>query len=158
MTHSGDNINWNLKKFSELSLDELYGILKLRSEVFVVEQDCVYQDLDDKDQCAYHLFLKKDNDVVAVLRILPKGVSYDEMAIGRVIVKKQYRGNGISREMINKALDFIINDLDNDKIRLSGQAYLREFYESFGFRKVSDVYLEDGIDHFEFLLEVKNEH
>lgn len=103
---------------------------------------------------AYHLFLEDDDMVVAVLRILPEGVSFDDMAIGRVIVKENYRGRGISREMMNKAIDFIINDMKKDGIRLSGQAYLTGFYEDLGFKKVSDVYLEDGIDHFEFLYEI----
>ena len=87
------------------------------------------------------------------IRILPEGVSFEDMAIGRLIVKKSYRGRGISRKMMNKAISFIINDLNKSKIRLSGQAYLLEFYESLGFKRVSDVYLEDGIDHYEFLYE-----
>ena len=146
-------MEWVLKKFDQLSLDELYDIIKLRVEVFVVEQDCVYQDLDDKDQVSYHLFLKDNDEIIAVLRILPENVSYDEMAIGRVIVKKSQRGNGISRVMMKKAIDFIVNDLGKSKIRLSGQAYLTDFYISLGFRKVSDEYLEDGIIHYEFLFE-----
>ncbi|MBQ2636562.1 MAG: GNAT family N-acetyltransferase [Methanobrevibacter sp.] len=144
-------MNWKLKRFNQLTLDELYEILKLRSEVFVVEQDCAYQDLDDKDKVAYHLFLEDNGLVVAVLRILPENVSYDEMAIGRVIVKKSHRGKGLSKIMMKKAMDFITDDLGKNKIRLSGQAYLVNFYEDLGFKKVSDVYLEDGIDHFEFL-------
>ena len=148
-------MEWKLKKFDDLTISELYGILKLRSEVFVVEQDCIYQDLDDKDKPAYHLFLQDENEVVAVLRILPENVSYEDMAIGRVVVKKSYRGRGISRVMMQKAIDFIVNDLGKTRIKLSGQAYLVEFYQSFGFRKVSDCYLEDGLDHFEFLYETQ---
>ena len=112
--------------------------------------------MDDKDQDSYHLFLEDNDAVVAVLRILPEGLSFEDMAIGRLIVKEPYRGQGISRKMMLKAMDFIINDLNKSRIRLSGQAYLTEFYESLGFKKVSDVYLEDGIDHFEFLYEVEN--
>ena len=136
-----------------MTRDELYEIIKLRIEVFVVEQDSPYQDLDDKDKNAYHLFVEDNGLVVAVLRILPEGVSFEDMAIGRLIVKKSYRGRGISRKMMNKAISFIINDLNKSKIRLSGQTYLLEFYESLGFKRVSDVYLEDGIDHYEFLYE-----
>lgn len=136
-----------------MTRDELYEIIKLRIEVFVVEQDCPYQDLDDKDKNAYHLFAEDNGLVVAVLRILPEGVSFEDMAIGRLIVKKSYRGRGISKKMMNKAINFIINDLNKSKIRLSGQAYLIDFYESLGFKRVSDVYLEDGIDHYEFLYE-----
>ncbi|WP_298500942.1 GNAT family N-acetyltransferase [uncultured Methanobrevibacter sp.] len=120
-----------------------------------MEQDCPYQDLDGKDLCAWHMFLMDGDEVVSVLRILPEGVSYDEMAIGRLIVKKDYRGQGISQQMMKKAICFITDYLGKDKIRLSGQAYLLDFYCSLGFRKVSDVYLEDGIDHYEFLYEVK---
>lgn len=148
-------MDWFLKEFDELSPDELYGILKLRAEVFVVEQDCVYNDLDDKDQMAMHLFLKDGDEIIAVSRILPENVAFEDMAIGRVIVKKEYRGHGIAKKIMQKAIDYIIKDLKKDKIRLSGQAYLVRFYEDLGFKKVSDVYLEDGIDHFEFLYEVK---
>lgn len=147
-------MDWFLKEFDELSLDELYEILKLRAEVFVVEQDCVYNDLDDKDQMAMHLFLKDGDEIIAVSRILPENVAFEDMAIGRVIVKKEYRGHGIAKKIMQKAIDYIIKDLKKDKIRLSGQAYLVRFYEDLGFKKVSDVYLEDGIDHFEFLYEV----
>lgn len=142
------------KKFNELSPDELYGILQLRAEVFVVEQNCVYNDLDGRDRMAYHLFLKNDDEMVAALRILPEDVAFEDMAIGRLIVKRQYRGRKIALKMMKKAMDHIINDLNKERIRLSGQAYLVEFYEGLGFHKVSDVYLEDGIDHFEFLYEV----
>ena len=144
-------MKWKLKKFDELSTDELYGILKLRAEVFVVEQNCPYQDLDDKDKC---LFLEDGGEVIAVSRIIPENVSYDEMSIGRVVVKKTYRGQGISKTMMKNAIKFIIEELKKDKIRLSGQAYLIDFYSNLGFKKVSDVYLEDGIEHFEFLYEV----
>ena len=94
-------MEWVLKKFHQLSLDELYGILQLRLEVFVVEQDCPYQDLDGKDLKAYHLFLKDNDEIVAVLRILPENVAYEETAIGRVIVKESYRGQKIAKTRIN---------------------------------------------------------
>lgn len=142
-----------LKEFDQLSLDELYQIIQLRLEIFVVEQDCVYQDLDSKDKVAYHLFVKDDDEIVAVLRILPENVSYDEMAIGRIVVKKSHRGQGIAGAMMKMAMDFIVKDLGKNKIRLSGQAYLVDFYTNLGFKRVSDEYLEDGIPHFEFLFE-----
>ena len=143
-----------LKEFTELTTAELYEILKLRAEVFVVEQNCPYQDLDDKDQSSYHLFLEDNGQIIAVLRILPENIAYKEMAIGRLIVKKSYRGKGISRKMMVRAMEFIIEDLGKEKIRLSGQAYLNDFYQSLGFEKVSEMYLEDGIEHFEFLYEI----
>ena len=143
-----------LKEFKELTTEELYEILKLRAEVFVVEQNCPYQDLDDKDQSSYHLFLEDNGQIIAVLRILPENIAYKEMAIGRLIVKKSYRGKGISRKMMLRAMEFITEDLGKEKIRLSGQAYLSDFYQSLGFEKVSEMYLEDGIEHFEFLYEI----
>lgn len=121
--------------------------------MFVVEQNCPYQDLDDKDQSSYHLFLEDNGQIIAVLRILPENIAYKEMAIGRLIVKKSYRGKGISRKMMVRAMEFITEDLGKDKIRLSGQAYLSDFYQSLGFKKVSEMYLEDGIEHYEFLYE-----
>lgn len=145
---------WKLKSFDELSAEEIYDILKLRAEVFVVEQNCPYQDLDDKDKFSYHLFLVDNGDIVAVLRIIPENISYDEMAIGRVVVKKSHRKRGLSKIMMKKAISFITGELKRDKIRLSGQAYLTDFYTDLGFRKVSDMYLEDGIGHFEFLYEI----
>lgn len=143
-----------LKEFIELTTEELYEILKLRAEVFVVEQNCPYQDLDDKDQSSYHLFVEDNGQIIAVLRILPENVAYKEMAIGRLIVKKSYRGKEISRKMMVRAMKFITEDLGKEKIRLSGQAYLSDFYQSLGFEKVSEMYLEDGIEHFEFLYEI----
>ena len=143
-----------LKEFTELTTEELYEILKLRAEVFVVEQNCPYQDLDDKDQSSYHLFLEDNGQIIAVLRILPENIAYKEMAIGRLIVKKSYRGKGISRKMMVRAMEFITEDLGKEKIRLSGQAYLTDFYQSLGFEKVSEMYFEDGIEHFEFLYEI----
>lgn len=149
-------MQWELKKFNQLTLNELYGIIQLRIEVFVVEQNCPYQDLDDKDKHAYHLFLKEDEKIIAALRILPENISFKEMAIGRVIVKKSHRGKGLSKIMMNKAISFITDDLCKNKIRLSGQAYLTDYYISLGFKKVSEEYLEDGIKHFEFLYESLN--
>ena len=150
-------MKWKFKKFDELTTNELYEILKLRAEVFVVEQDCPYQDLDDKDKCAYHLFIEDEDGstVIAVLRILPENIAYEDMAIGRLIVKKSHRGQGLSKVMMQKAINFIIDDLGKKRIKLSGQAYLREFYEYLSFKRVSDIYLEDRIDHYEFLYEAK---
>ena len=149
----GDGMEWVLKQFNQLSLDELYGIVQLRLEVFVVEQNCPYQDLDGKDQSAYHLFLKDNDVIVAALRVLPENVAYDETAIGRLIVKEVYRGQKIAIAMMEKAIEVITDDLGKDKIRLSGQAYLTDFYIGLGFKKVSEEYLEDGIKHYEFLYE-----
>ncbi|WP_042277390.1 GNAT family N-acetyltransferase [[Clostridium] dakarense] len=144
-------MDWIIKTFNELTTDELYNILQLRNEVFIVEQECPYQDIDDKDRESYHLFLKKDNEVIAYSRILKKGVSYEQASIGRVIVKKDYRGGSIARDMLLKGISFIENNLNEKEIKIQAQAYLDKFYSSLGFEKTSDVYLEDNIPHMDML-------
>lgn len=144
-------MNWKIKRLEELTIHELYEILRVRAEVFVVEQTCVYQDLDLKDQHAYHLFCEKDGEICAYLRILDRGVSYPEIAIGRVLTRENVRHQGLAREMMEKAITFIRDYLNEKAIRISAQEYLKKFYESLGFRAVSDVYLEDGIPHIEMV-------
>ncbi|WP_027629374.1 GNAT family N-acetyltransferase [Ruminiclostridium cellobioparum] len=144
-------MNWNLKKFNEMTTEELYEILKLRNEIFVVEQQCAYQDCDDKDKKALHLFLQDKDEITAYLRILEKGVSYNEISIGRVVVNKNYRGKGLAKEMMLAALKYIDENLHEREIRISAQAYLLKFYKSLGFHEVSEQYLEDNIPHVEML-------
>lgn len=148
-------MNWKIKKFDELSAEEVYKILALRNEIFIVEQECPYLDCDGKDFKAYHLFLEEDGEVVAYSRILDKGVSYDEIAIGRVIVKKSHRGRGISKKMMIKAIDFVENTLCSDTIKLQAQSYLLGFYGSFGFKPISEEYLEDDIPHTDMMYKSK---
>lgn len=144
-------MNYKIKKFSELENSELYQILELRCEVFVVEQNCAYNDVDNKDQDAYHLLLEDNKKIIAGLRILKKGVSYDQISIGRVVVSKEHRGLGIAKEMMLKAIELIENDLGEKEIKISAQAYLIDFYKSIGFVEVSQVYLEDDIPHIDML-------
>jgi ElaA protein len=144
-------LDWKLKKFNELTIEELYGILKLRNEIFVVEQQCTYQDCDDKDKSAVHLFLRDKDEFITYLRIMEKGVSYNEISIGRVCVNKKYRGKGLSRAMMLEALKYIEENLNEYEVRISAQTYLIEFYKSLGFREVSEEYLEDNIPHVEML-------
>ena len=144
-------MNWKIKKFNELNAEEIYKILALRNEIFIVEQECSYLDCDNKDFNSYHLFAEENGEVVAYLRILEKGVSYDEISIGRVAVKQNHRGRGISREMMLKAIDFIENNLFEDTIKIQAQAYLIKFYSSLGFKAVSEEYLEDNIPHIDML-------
>ena len=139
------------KKFEKLTSVELYEIIKLRIDIFVVEQNCPYPELDRKDYKAIHHFIKDNDEIVAYLRILPKGVSYDEMSIGRFIVKKDHRGRGFAKKILKNAINYIEKELNETEIRLSGQKYLEKFYNSFGFDTVSDVYLEDDIPHVEML-------
>lgn len=120
-------MNWNIKKFNQFKVEEVYKILALRNKVFIVEQECAYLDCDDKDLNSYHLFSEENGEVVAYLRILEKGVSYDEISIGRVVVKRNYRGKGIAREMLLKAIEFIENTLKEDTIKIQAQAYLLNF-------------------------------
>ena len=144
-------MDWKIKKFNEVNTEEIYKILALRNEIFIVEQECSYLDCDNKDFNSYHLFAEENGEVVAYLRILKKGVSYDEVSIGRVAVKQSHRGKGISREMMLKAIDLIENNLFEDAIKIQAQAYLIKFYSSLGFKAVSEEYLEDNIPHIDML-------
>ena len=149
-------MKWKIKKFEELSVDELYRIIELRNNVFVVEQECIYQDCDRKDLEAYHLFCVENDKVVATLRILNKGVSYEEISIGRVVVDKEYRKKHLGRKAMEMAIDFIKHTYGESPIRISAQVYIKDFYKSLGFKEVSEVYLEDDIPHVEMLREMKN--
>jgi ElaA protein len=137
------------KKFEELTLEELYQIIDLRLEVFVCEQNIIYKDTDDKDYKCLHYFYK-DTDtqkVVAYMRILPKGLRYDEYCFGRLCVNKNYRGARLSTSLFYNAQ----KDLDDD-IRISGQAYLKDYYMSLGFSIIKGPYIEEDISHYEMLL------
>lgn len=144
-------MKWKLKKFKELTAKEVYEILRIRSEIFVVEQECPYQDPDSKDENSHHLFVYEDEKIVAYLRILEKGISYDEISIGRVLIDKDYRGRGLARKLMLEAIRFIESNLNEKEIKISAQAYLKDFYKSLGFKDVSEVYLEDNIPHIDML-------
>lgn len=144
-------MNWKIKRFEELTTTELYEILRVRAEVFVVEQNCVYQDLDMKDKKAFHLFCEENGEIAAYLRILEKGISYPEISIGRVLTRESYRRKGLSRGLMTKAISFVKEELKEPEIRISAQLYLKAFYESLGFAATSEIYLEDGIEHVEML-------
>jgi ElaA protein len=140
-----------IKEFKELTAEELYEILKLRINIFIVEQNCPYEECDDKDKNSYHLYLKEDDKILAYLRVVKKGISYDEISIGRVVVNSKYRCQNLGRELMTKAINFITEKLKEKNIRISAQLYLEEFYKSFGFKSVSSQYLEDNIPHIEML-------
>lgn len=143
-------MNWSLKKFAELTLDELYAILKLRSEVFVVEQNCVFLDMDDKDQQSYHFMGWEGNQLFAYTRLVPPGV--DKLpSIGRVVTSPSARNRGIGRILMQKSVEETIQLFGNQPIHIGAQLYLRDFYSSLGFEQSSDVYLEDGIEHIEMI-------
>lgn len=138
-----------LKKFNELSIDELYKILQLRSEVFVVEQNCVYQDIDGKDQKAFHLLGFFENEMVAYVRIFKPGDYFEEASIGRVVVKQKYRDRNWGYDLMQKAIEVTKSELNETNITISAQLYLQKFYENLGFVKTSEVYLEDDIEHIQ---------
>ena len=143
-----------VKKFSELSIEELYQILRLRSEVFVVEQNCVYQDLDNKDQISVHIFIKEKNEIVAYTRIFKSGDYYKNPSIGRVVVSKKNRGKELGKKIMISSIDYIQENLKGDKIELSAQKYLDKFYKDLGFYKIGEDYLEDGIPHQRMIKEI----
>ncbi len=149
-------MEWKMKKYKDLTIEELYKILKVRNEVFVVEQQCPYQDCDGKDQFSYHLFLEDNKEIIAYCRIVEKGVSYDNMSIGRVLVIEKYRRKGVARKMLINAIRFIEENLNETTIRISGQLYLKDFYKNLDFKEVTDVYLEDNIPHIEMLYQKAN--
>jgi len=141
-------MNKVIKNFSELSTEEIYNILKLRSEVFVVEQNCVYQDIDEKDKKATHLFIEKNNEIIAYTRIFKKGYYYEENpSIGRVVVSKKERGKKLGKEIMLNSIEFIKKELEGRKIELSAQKYLDKFYKDLDFYSEGEDYLEDGIPH-----------
>ena len=135
------------KIFSELDKEELYQILRLRSEVFVVEQDCVYQDIDNKDQKAIHLFYKEEEEIIGYTRIFKKGDYYENPSIGRVVVSKNKRGKDLGKEIMLESMKYIKNNIKAEKIELSAQMYLDTFYKDLGFYSKGEQYLEDGIPH-----------
>ena len=139
--------------FHELTLDELYALLRLRAEVFVVEQNCVYQDLDGKDRLAYHLLgFDKDNELVAYTRLLPKGISYpDHPSIGRVITSMKVRRTGAGKVLMEKSIEEMYRLFGVCDIKIGAQCYLDKFYRGLGFLPVGDEYLEDGIPHISMI-------
>jgi ElaA protein len=140
-----------IKPFNELSPQELYAILQLRSAVFVVEQDCVYQDLDGKDEKAIHLLGFKNGKIIAYTRIFKSGDYFEEASIGRVVVAKEARQHKFGYDIMNASIDYIKNELKQSVIKISAQAYLKRFYNSFGFKEIGEEYLEDDIPHIAML-------
>ncbi|MEO6883575.1 MAG: GNAT family N-acetyltransferase [Bacteroidia bacterium] len=147
-------MHWKYKSFDELTKYELYFLLALRAEIFVVEQEIAYQDLDQKDFSSFHLLgTNTVGDLIAYARILPAGISYPEISIGRVVVSNKYRAKGLGRTLMNQCFQYIEQQYGNVPIRISAQVYLEKFYQSLGFKNQSDSYMEDGIPHVEMLRE-----
>mgnify|MGYP000433388336 FL=1 len=144
-------MNFIIKPFSELNTTELYQILQLRAEVFVVEQDCVYQDVDYKDQKSLHVFGFKNNKIVAYTRVFKPEDYFENASIGRVVVAKNERKFGYGHEIMKASIETIKTHFKVDKITISAQVYLKKFYQSHGFKQVKEEYLEDGIPHIKML-------
>jgi ElaA protein len=147
-------LNWVSKHFNDLTPHELYYIIQLRNEVFVLEQNCIYQDADGKDLKAYHLMgFNENGQLMAYTRMLPAGVSFDEPSIGRVVTHADVRRSGAGKELMKRSIITCYNLFGHQNIRIGAQLYLLSFYESIGFKQIGKVYLEDGIEHIEMILE-----
>lgn len=147
-------ITWKDKSFSQLNTNELYDLLKLRIDIFVVEQSCFYPDLDEHDRHpeTQHLFCYQDGTMAAYLRILPKGLTYqDYISIGRVVIAPSARGKGLGHKLMQVALTKCIEHFPADTVKISAQEHLEKYYNQHGFERVSEMYLEDGIPHISML-------
>ena len=138
-----------IKKFDELTLNELYDILKLRVDIFVVEQNCPYGELDNKDKESIHIFYRENGEITAYLRIIPKFLSYESVSMGRICVKQEFRSRKLGREIVKDAINYIEKDMKEYIIIIGAQEYLKDFYASFDFKPISDIYDEDGIKHLD---------
>jgi len=150
------NILWILKHFDELSVQQLYSILQLRNQVFVVEQNCVFQDADDKDQACYHLMGFQNDLLVAYTRIVPPHIIYDEASIGRVVTSTIVRRNGAGKALMQESIQHVYELFGNVPVKIGAQLYLQSFYEGFGFVQEGDIYIEDGIEHIHMLKPLTN--
>lgn len=142
-----------IKAFEELTIHELYELLRLRSEIFVVEQNCVYQDLDRKDQIAYHVLGYYKNKLAAYTRIFDRGQYLDQASIGRVVVDPSVRSLGLGKKVMEASIDAVKKLYDQEKIVISAQSHLDKFYSELGFRRIGEEYLEDGIPHTKMIKE-----
>lgn len=146
------SLSWILKEFNQLSPAELYSIIRLRNEVFVIEQNCIYQDADNKDQPSRHLCGWNGDVLVAYSRLLPPGLAYEECSIGRVVTSPAHRKTGAGRELMKASIEKAFSIFHTNAIKIGAQLYLKKFYESLGFVQCSDEYLDDGIPHILMLL------
>ena len=143
---------WVIKSFQELSVNELYYILQLRTDVFVVEQNCVFQDMDNKDPKCFHLMCWENEKLIAYTRLVPANVSFKEVSIGRVVSSPSVRGRGIGKLLMEKSIQETDRLFGKQNIRIGAQYYLLDFYKSFGFEPTGEIYLEDDIEHIEMIL------
>ncbi|GLQ33554.1 GNAT family N-acetyltransferase [Litoribrevibacter albus] len=155
-------INWQVLAFNQLSLEQLYQILKLRVDIFVVEQDCPYPDLDNLDQHCRHLFASEGDEILAYTRLIPPGLEHkgsvldQQAAIGRVVVSEKARGRKLGYELMQRSIDAVWEATPAIPIKIGAQQHLEKFYGSLGFKTISEMYLEDGIPHIDMLLDPEN--
>lgn len=151
------HLDWQIKYYSDLTINEFHDIVALRLEAFVVEQNCAYLDLDGKDKKCYHVICRDGKgDIVATARILPPGLAYKESAIGRVVINEDLRGKGVGNELMQKALDFSQLEFGASPVKISAQKHLENYYGKHDFKSTGNEYLEDGIPHVEMLFTPKN--
>jgi ElaA protein len=145
-------IHWYAKAFSDLSLQELYKIMQLRSEVFVVEQNCVFLDADNQDEGCIHFMGFVNDELAAYTRLAPPGYIYDEMSIGRVVTSPKHRSKGLGKELMQRSIELCKEYFVNGDIKIGAQCYLLNFYAALGFKAIGERYLEDGIEHVHMML------
>lgn len=145
------DIVWKIKSFEKLSTKELYEILKIRQEVFIVEQTCYYLDADGYDERALHIWAEKEDKVVAYCRIFPQGIKYSETSVGRVLTNPEFRNLELGKTLMKFALETINTRFKTKECRISAQDYLLKFYKNFGFTDTGKKYLEDNIPHTEMV-------
>lgn len=149
MTEIGE-IDWQIKSFNELTTHDLHDILKARVDIFVVEQNCAYPEIDGKDPDCFHVIARdRDDKLIGTARIAPAGVIYDEASVGRVVVVKEFRRLKLGTKLMQLSMDFCENTLAAQSVKIAAQLYLKDFYEEFGFEQISKVYLWDGIEHID---------
>ncbi len=149
---SNEHITWQCKKFRDMSAGEMHSVLALRAAIFVVEQKCPYQDPDYKDEYSLHVMGWLNGELVAVARILPQGVSYDEVSIGRVTTSSTVRGTGAGLILMEKTMKYIEDHFGKVPVRISAQSYLKKYYEKYGFqRSEKEEYMEDDIPHLDMI-------
>ncbi len=145
-------LQWTLKTFGELTVNELYKILQLRMEVFIIGQHCIFQDADDKDQKAWHLCAWNNDQLLAYARIFAPGEVYNEASIGRVVNASKVRRTGVGKALMHRPINTVYQLFGRVPIQIGAQLYLQSFYENMGFVQKSDIYLEDNFEHIKMIL------
>lgn len=146
------SLTYDIRHYNELSLDEFHDIISLRMEVFGIEQEAIYNDLDGYDKFCHHLIVSSsDTKIIGTARILPPDLKYPEASFGRIVVAKPFRKNGIGHTIVKMILDFINQEYPEDSIKISAMKYLANFYASYGFKQNSDIYLDCGIEHIDMI-------